>query len=224
MARGRVAMPIGTPAFLLLFGAPACLLTLAGLPLQAEPITYQVDPTSSSFTIHVGKAGLFSFAGHDHEIHATGFQGTVVADSAAIESAQVQLTFPSSGLQVDASREPEGDAPKVQEAMQGPKCLEVARFPEIRFASTQVVGRLVGDGSYQLRITGELDLHGVRRSITFPAGVKLTNGALGASGKLTLKQKDFGIEPFSAGGGTVKVKNELAISFSIAAKATAATR
>jgi hypothetical protein len=37
-------------------------------------------------------------------------------------------------------------------------------------------------------------------------------------GTATIKQKDFGIQPVSAGGGTVKVKDELTIDFSIKTK------
>jgi hypothetical protein len=33
-----------------------------------------------------------------------------------------------------------------------------------------------------------------------------------------LKQRDFGIEPVSVGGGTVKVKDELRVEFEIVAK------
>ena len=37
-------------------------------------------------------------------------------------------------------------------------------------------------------------------------------------GTVELKQKDFGIEPISVGGGAVKVKNELRVEFDIVAK------
>jgi hypothetical protein len=39
----------------------------------------------------------------------------------------------------------------------------------------------------------------------------------GPIGKLTLRQTDFGITPVSAGGGTVKVKDELGIDYKFVA-------
>jgi hypothetical protein len=47
------------------------LLTCAALLLGAasagaQPRTFLVDAAGSTVTIHVGKAGLFKFAGHEH--------------------------------------------------------------------------------------------------------------------------------------------------------------
>jgi polyisoprenoid-binding protein YceI len=189
----------------------------------AEPRIYQVDEDASSMVVHVGKAGLFSFAGHNHDIKVTGFQGRVVADAAALEKSSVELVFASSGLRVVASKEPAGDAPKVQEAMEGAKCLDVSRYPEIQFHSTKVAGKPGNQSGYDLTITGELELHGVKRSLSFPAKVQIENGHLTASGELPIKQKDYGIDPFSAAVGSVRVRNQLTIEFSIVAKATAAS-
>jgi hypothetical protein len=43
---------------------------------------------------------------------------------------------------------------------------------------------------------------------------------LTATGRTVIGQKDFGIQPVSAAGGTVKVKNELAIEYRIVARAS----
>jgi len=53
------------------------------------------------------------------------------------------------------------------------------------------------------------------RTVTVPVRVEMAGNSLTASGKTTLAQKAFGIEPVSAGGGTVKVKNELGIEFKL---------
>jgi hypothetical protein len=47
--------------------------------------------------------------------------------------------------------------------------------------------------------------------------VKLAGDRLTATGKFVIKQTDYGITPISI-GGVVKVKNELNISFTIAAR------
>jgi hypothetical protein len=90
--------------------------------------TFQIDAAQSRTTIHVGKAGVFSFvAGHSHDVAGPIESGTVEVDPAAPEGARIRLAIAASELRVSAAGEPEGDAPKVQEAMDGAKVLDVAR-------------------------------------------------------------------------------------------------
>lgn len=192
------------------------LLALAAdRPASAAPRTYVIDAAASAVRVHVGKSGIFGFAGHTHEVAAERFQGRVEADPEDLARSSVELSFEASGLKVVAEGEPAGDAPKVQDVMSGPKVLDAARFPAIRFRSQQVSGRKVAEGVYDLQVTGELSLHGVARTVTVPVRVELAGNTLTASGKTTLGQRAFGIEPVSAGGGTVKVKNELGIEFKL---------
>jgi polyisoprenoid-binding protein YceI len=102
--------------------------------------------------------------------------------------------------------------------MAGAKVLDVSRFPAIRFRSRQVAGRRAADGAYELQVSGDISLHGVSRPVTLPVRVELSGATLTASGRTALAQRAFGIEPVSAGGGTVKVKNEVGIEFRIVAR------
>jgi len=45
----------------------------------------------------------------------------------------------------------------------------------------------------------------------------MSGEGLQAQGDFSLKQTDFGIKPFSAAGGTIKLKNELKFDFEIVA-------
>jgi polyisoprenoid-binding protein YceI len=201
------------------------LAVLLALAVGAAPAaraatrTYLVDARASTVRVHVGKSGLFSFAGHTHEVAAERFEGRVEADPDDLARSSVELSFEAPGLRVSAEREPAGDAPKVQDVMSGPQVLDVARFPTIRFRSRQVSGRRTAEGVYELQVAGELSLHGVARALSIPVRVELAGDTLAASGRTTLAQRAFGIEPVSAGGGTVKVKNELGIEFRIVARA-----
>jgi polyisoprenoid-binding protein YceI len=80
-------------------------------------------------------------------------------------------------------------------------------FPDIQFESTAVEA----GGTGRWTVTGRLTVHGVTRSTTFP----LTERDGHYRGSVALKQRDFGIEPISIVGGTVKVKDELRIEFDI---------
>lgn len=50
------------------------------------------------------------------------------------------------------------------------------------------------DGVYQVTVTGQLEMHGVTKTITVPATIAVKNGALSAKSKITLAIADYGIE------------------------------
>lgn len=194
-----------------------------GLALQtasalAGGLTFTVQAEASAVRVLVGKAGLFKFAGHEHEVVAPVLRGEVVADPHDLAHSSVWLVFPAAALRVTGRGEPAKDVPKVQEAMVGPKVLDAARFPEITFRSRSVAGREVGPGVYELRVAGELTLHGVSRELILPLRVELSGPALTASGRTVLRHTDFGMRPLSV-AGVVNVKNEIGVEFLIAARA-----
>jgi polyisoprenoid-binding protein YceI len=100
--------------------------------------------------------------------------------------------------------------------MSGPTVLDVARFPEIRFQSRTVGGRQQADGSWALEVAGDFRLRSVARPLTLPLRVEISGDTLVASGRATLKQTDFGLEPVSV-AGVVNVKNELVVEYRIVA-------
>ncbi|MBW2588824.1 MAG: YceI family protein, partial [Deltaproteobacteria bacterium] len=78
--------------------------------------------------------------------------------------------------------------------------------PEIRFDSTNVVER--GEG---FAVEGTLQLYGKSRSIQ--TSVRAAGGRWGA--ELKLHQPDFGIKPFSAALGALKVKPDVLVRVSV---------
>jgi polyisoprenoid-binding protein YceI len=189
------------------------------LALLAAPRTFTIDPAASRVTVEVGRSGVFGFAGHNHEVVAPVREGKVVADPADPSRSSVSAAFQAAALQVTGRGEPAKDVPKVQEAMQGPKVLDAARFPEITFRSRTVAGRPASEGAWEVQVTGDLTLHGVIRAVTVPLKVEIAGDVLTATGRTTLRHDWFGMEPVSAGAGTVKVKNELGIELRIVARA-----
>jgi polyisoprenoid-binding protein YceI len=178
---------------------------------------YAVDGGASRVSIEVGKAGLLKLAGHEHTVTAEGLSGEVVVDTEAVERSSVRVAFAATALRVTDSEGPADDVPKVQATMSGPKVLDVERFPEIRFSSTAVGGRKGSGETWDITVAGELDLHGIRRSITIPLRVTRTAESLVAEGTLRLRQRDYAIEPVSV-GGVVKVKDELVVTLKIVAR------
>jgi polyisoprenoid-binding protein YceI len=177
----------------------ASLLVCASLAM-AQSVA--IDPQKSKMTVRVYKAGLFSALGHDHEI------------AAPIGSGEIDPKARTVRLAVDARKmtvlDPDLAADKraeVQRDMHSAKVLDSDRFQEIRFQSTSVEGGANG----AMTVHGQLTLHGQTQPVNVE--VREANGAY--SGRAKLKQTAFGITPISAGGGTVKVKDEVLVEFEI---------
>jgi polyisoprenoid-binding protein YceI len=94
--------------------------------------------------------------------------------------------------------------------MLGAKVLNSDKFPQIRLRSTGVEKLATG----KWKVTGDLTLHGQ----THPVEVEVSSNEGHYRGSATVRQKDFGITPVTAGGGTIKVKNEVRISFDVVAR------
>ena len=187
----------------------AVTLALGPGAAHAESRSYTLDPKASQIVIHVGKSGVFGFAGHEHEVVVGTFRGKVVADSEQLARSTLELSIDAASLRVTGKDEPAKDVPEVQAAMLGPQCLDVARFPSIRFVSKSVSA---GADARDVTIRGELTLHGVTRAIAIPVRLEVAPDSLNATGTTTLRQTDFGIKPISK-AGVVNVKDELALSW-----------
>jgi len=198
--------------------ALACALALAGsLSLRAAgPRTFTVEPDRSHATIAVGKSGAFSFAGHTHEVEAPITSGAVRLDPDTPSKSDVKLVFNAAKMRVTGKGDPADDVPKVQEVMLGDQVLDVKKFPTITFDSTSVTARGAAP-SMELTVAGRLTIRGATRPVTAPVAVRIDGATLTATGKFLIKQTDFGIKPISV-GGVVKVKDELTITFTIAAR------
>jgi len=194
------------------------VVVAAGARGAADERTFVVDADASRMTISVDKAGLFSFAGHAHEVLATLIEGMVVADPADLAHSSLTLRFAAAGLSVSGKGEPPEDVARVQTKLTGPEVLDVTRYPEIVFRSRLVAGREAPDGTWNLRVTGELAIRAQQRTLTLPVHVQLAGSLLTASGQAIIKQSDFGIRPVSV-AGVVKVKDELGLDYKIVGKA-----
>jgi polyisoprenoid-binding protein YceI len=161
------------------------------------------DLKHSMLRVRVFKTGLFSALGHDHEIEAPLAQGEL--DDGANPS--VSLRAETARLRVADPGVSEKDRAEIQKTMQGIQVLDIASFPEIRFASATVTPA----GASRWNVTGNLSLHGQTHSVN--VDVTLKDGVY--RGSAAFKQSEFGIKPVSAVGGTVKVKDEVKIEFEV---------
>jgi polyisoprenoid-binding protein YceI len=195
------------------------IVTFSTGAVLAAPRTFSIDEAKSSASAHVGKTGFASFAGHEHVVLARKMQGEVVLDAENLAQSSVDLIIDTRALKVREEGEPDGDAPKVEQAMRAPNQLAVDEHRTIHFRSSTVTGKQTGPGAFELAVAGDLSLHGVSKPFTVQIKAELKEKVLVAAGKLVIKLSDFGIEPTKAAGGLVKVENDVPVEFKIAAVA-----
>jgi polyisoprenoid-binding protein YceI len=198
----------------------AALISLfATLSAAAQGAPYAIDTQQSKMEIHVGKEGAFKAFGHDHLIAAKQVSGEVQFDPQKLDNSSVRLQVPTKSITVIDPGESEKDRKEVQATMEGEKVLDVAKFPEITFTSTSISAAKKTPDGWELTLSGKLNLHGVEKPVTFPLKVRADNNVLRGQGEVAILQTDYGITPVKVGGGTVKVKDKLKITFSIVASA-----
>ena len=194
------------------------LLVLLTFAASAQSKTYTIVASESSFWVFAGKTGLFSALAHDHEIGVKSFSGKVTIPKAGAAAGALDLDIDAKSLAVLDKKVSDEDRTKIFNSMHN-EVIESAKHPKITFKSVSVSDvKQTGDNAYGLVVNGDLTLHGVTKRIAVPVNVKITPQLLTATGKYALKQTDYGIKPYSAAGGTIKVKNEVVVNFNIVAK------
>lgn len=181
----------------MVFLASIILLCVLGVSAQQ----HDIDTQKSTLTIHVGKTGVFSGLGHEHEVRAPIHSG--MADTGSHPG--VEMHVDARDLRVVGKDDSEKDRVEVQKTMLGPEVLDSERHQEIMFKSTSV--NPTGQGRWTLR--GNLTLRGQTRPVTVL--VTLKDGRY--TGETTIKQTDFGIKPPGKAG--IRAKDEVRIEFDV---------
>src|ERR1700720_4486334 len=196
----------------------ALISLLASLSAGAQGTSYAIDTQQSKMDIHVGKEGAFKAFGHDHLIAAKQLSGEVQFDPEKLDKSSVRLHVPTKYITVIDPGESEKDRKEVEATMESDKVLDVAKFPEITFTSTSISAAKKTSDGWELTLSGKLNLHGVEKAVSFPLHVHADNNELRAQGEVSILQTDYGVTPVKVGGGTVKVKDKLKITFNIVAR------
>ena len=206
--------------------ALALLLALsAPVAFNAESrTTYSIDSAKSKIEIQVAKDGFFKAFGHDHLVSATKFSGGVRLVAAKMEESSVSFAADADSLRVIDPGESEKDRIEVQATMLGEQVLDVARYPQIQFSSSAVKLVSSSKNTFDLQVSGPLTLHGTQKPVTLPVHLQISDdGSLICDTEISLLQSDFGITPYKAAGGAVKVKDKLKLTFHIVATKAASS-
>lgn len=162
----------------------ASALALASASAFAAPQTYTLDGSHTQ--------ALFSWS-HFGFSHPSGgfdsFEGTLVYDAADPTKSTVEVRIAIDSINTHVT--------KLDEHLKGADFFDVAKYPTATFKSTRVEK---GDEEGELKVTGDLSLHGVTKSIVLDAKLNRIGEhpmskapAIGFDAETTLKRSDFGI-------------------------------
>lgn len=153
--------------------------------------------------------GLVAQAGHDLTIDATRWSGELVV-GADLSPTSLAVTVDLGALVVRAGTggvKPLTDRDKREIAVTARKVLAADRYPEATFTATNF--EPAGDGG---TITGTLAVAGQVR----PQRLAVTETAPGRyRATATIRQTDFGIKPYSAFLGTLKVSDAVKVEVEV---------
>jgi hypothetical protein len=159
-------------------------------------------------TLHVFtyKEGLLSPLAHDLRL-------TLARFTVDVQQTDVDARFEPQSLRVDGvmhgdTLDPGGVSDSQKREILGnvhDKILDVRRFPEIRFRGK---GEATGDG---WRVAGELTLVGRTQPLT--VAVQRRDGRL--AGRVELVPSRWGIQPFKAMLGTIRLQDRVTIAFDV---------
>lgn len=172
--------------------------------------SYVVGPQSGRLLVKTARTGLGAKAGHDLTIEVTRWRGNVVIDAADPASSSVTVEVDVDSFEVRQGTggvKPLTDADRadIKNTLRG-KILNSGRYPAITFGSSQVSGT-----EESFRVDGDLTIVGVTQPVTIEG--QLAGGR--AHGSAVIVQSRWGIRPYSAFLGALKLRDEVEVQFDI---------
>ncbi|MBL8204813.1 MAG: YceI family protein [Blastocatellia bacterium] len=102
---------------------------------------------------------------------------------------------------------------KLTEHLKSPDFFDVAKYPQATFASSEI--KSGGEKGATHTVTGTLDLHGVKKTVTFPATINVAADAVSVASEFAINRKDFGI--VYAGKADDLIRDEVVLKLSVKA-------
>jgi polyisoprenoid-binding protein YceI len=182
--------------------------------MNVKPGTYNLGPSDGTVRVKTGRQGMASKVGHDLTLEASNWKATLTVDGDPSRS-EVQATIEPRSLEVTAATggaKPISDKDKkdIKKNISG-----LLGNDSITFTSTSVEPK--DDSS--VKVAGALSISGQSRPATLD--LRATPGGR-LTGSLTVVQTQFGIKPFSAMMGALKVKDEVEVNLDVALPAESA--
>ncbi len=161
--------------------------------------TYKLGPDNASLHVETGRSGAAAKAGHDLIIDVNAWEATLeVGDSSSLalsaDPTSLHVREGHGGMQALKDDDKDDILKTIDK--------DVLKKKSIAFRSSSV--EPAGEG---LTVSGDLELGGKSKPISF----ELSESGGTVTGSATIKQSDWGIKPYSALFGALKVNDEVTV-------------
>jgi polyisoprenoid-binding protein YceI len=146
-------------------------------PKTAGTETLQITPENSKVDFVASKVTK------SHNGSFKQFSGQIDLAPDNVASSRVTIDIETSSVVADDDQ--------LTGHLKTPDFFDVAKFPKATFVSTKIEPAAAGGDAYT--VTGNFDLHGVKKSISFPATIKLAPDSVAVDAEFSINRKDFGI-------------------------------
>ena len=184
------------------------------LPAPPATVTYNLDASQSKFMAHANRSGLLWFKGKSHHLAASDFSGQVELTPETITPASLHLVVKAASLHETGAEFTDQQKQIIDKELKDIVLLP-DQYPDITYQSTNVTAKGLGAGRYDVKINGNLTLHGVARPVTIPATVTLNGSTLRATGEFSIDRDDYKVKATSAAHGLVRVDDDIKFEFDI---------
>jgi polyisoprenoid-binding protein YceI len=169
------------------------------------PGTHELGPENASLRIETKRRGAAAKAGHDLVIEVGSWQGTLVIGEDPDQNS-LELSADSGSMEViegtgGIKALTDEDKIEIKKTLEA----EVLQAGQVEFKSTAVTPM---NDEGRLKISGELSMNGNVHPLDFELELR-SDGPVSA--RATVKQSDWGIEPYSGLFGTLKVRDEVEV-------------
>jgi polyisoprenoid-binding protein YceI len=176
---------------------------VTGVPAATPPAVsqgekYSITPQNSKIDFVASKVT------RSHNGSFKDFSG-VINYTGQAEKSSVNITIQTASVTTDTD--------DLTTHLKTPDFFDVAKFPEATFTSTEI--KAGGDKGASHTVTGNFQLHGVTKSISFPATITAGADGITVESTFSISRKDFGIN--YAGAADNLIRDEVVMSLHIKA-------
>ena len=160
---------------------------VASPPATAGGQKYVITPQNSQITFVASKVT------GSHNGSFGDFSGQIDYNGTA-EQSHVNINIKSDSINTDT--------PDLTKHLKTADFFDVGKFPDASFVSTAI--KAGGEGGASHTVTGNLKMHGITKSVTFPATINVTPDTATVDSTFTINRKDFGINYAGAADNAIR--------------------
>lgn len=178
---------------------------------------YTIDLSQSQVTAILLQEGFIARKYQNHRVEVRTFSGKIEVSLKDETQVAVEVEAEAKSLTNVDQAMSEFERKEFHNVLNN-TVIETDKFPKIKFVSASVSDARRSGETRSFTLAGDLTLHGVTKRVSFPVSVTMNEEQLRATGEAKLKHSDFGMKPYTAGLGMIKIGDEVKISFAVVAK------